>query len=404
MKKLSCIKAGSLIGARAAGLSSAEGLWLEEHTGDCEDCHYEASMMSGVRAVARSFEPELTVQQRSAVMHRALHAHAYGAATPRQSRVVPALWGFALASAAAMVIGFFALRAPQQAMTIAEQSVAEHRAVPGLEREPQPAIAQSDAAILQSGARLHARSRTQVTLGHASVELAPDSDAQWNAQTHELELFAGEVLAEVDPKPRQPFAIVTQAFRAEVLGTRFEVTQSSVHVLRGRVRVVTADGIERAVLNVGERYDHLDDARSESEPVKRSARSKREPHDRSSLDLYASLDEARDAVAAAEFDRARTAIDRVLDAKPGVTARAEALTLRADLLAAQGQRLAARKAYLAVAKRFADLPAGENALFAAARMASDESSERALLTKYLDRYPHGRFVAEASKRLARVSK
>jgi hypothetical protein len=57
---------------------------------------------------------------------------------------------------------------------------------------------------------------------------------------------------------------------------------------------------------------------------------------------------------------------------------------------------------LLVAKRFANLQAGENALFASARLDADRlsgSPAEAGLIRYLARYPRGRFVKEAEARL-----
>jgi len=82
--------------------------------------------------------------------------------------------------------------------------------------------------------------------------------------------------------------------------------------------------------------------------------------------------------------------------------RAEALSLRADCALVEGDLAAAASGYLQVAERFARLPAGENALFAAGRLEAERGAHaaaRKLLARYLEQYPHGRFVKEASARL-----
>ena len=74
--------------------------------------------------------------------------------------------------------------------------------------------------------------------------------------------------------------------------------------------------------------------------------------------------------------------------------------------AVDGDRGAAVEAYLRVARAFAELPAGENALFAAARLEADRQRSAAaaqLLERYLERYPHGRFEREARARLRALS-
>jgi outer membrane protein assembly factor BamD (BamD/ComL family) len=102
------------------------------------------------------------------------------------------------------------------------------------------------------------------------------------------------------------------------------------------------------------------------------------------------------------LERAKLSIERALGARLGHADRAEALTLRAELALARGEKAQARAIYLEVSQRFAELPAGENALFAAARTQSDAEAAAKLLARYLARYPNGRFVDEAKKRLAHL--
>lgn len=397
MIKPKCMRAGTLIAARGAGLSRADGLWLEEHISGCRACAEEAAVMNNVVAVAHSMAPELSNAARSRAMRRALAAHPGGASAARQELSTKLIWSAGLAVAAAAVIALAAVMHSEQAGDAPSAALPQPPAV-----QQQLAIAPQlsrDAEQLQAGVRVRMQARTQVTLDHASVELAPQSEAQWNAATHELALPEGELLAEVDPSAHKPFAVVTRAFRVEVLGTRFEVTQSSVSVLRGHVRVVSPEGRELAVLLAGERYDHVVEAGAEpleaSEPV--AVRNGR-------VNVAALLTQARDALAAGQLERSRRAIESALVAKPSAAARAEALTLRAELFNVQGDRASAIKAYLEVAERFKTMAAGENALFAAARLERKESAARALLTRYLERYPRGRFVVEAKYRLERSTR
>jgi hypothetical protein len=395
MIKPKCIRAGSLIAARSSGLSRADGLWLEDHIASCEQCAGEAALMSGVVAVAESFEPELSVATRSRVVREALRAHAAGEHAAASAPSFGLGWGAGLAGAVALaaLVAVFALRGDEGEVPRAERPVKDPAAVSAPANMP----TSTEVARLLAGERVRASTRTQVTLDHVSVELAPQSEAQWNEETHELSLSQGELLAEVDPKPQRPFAVVTQAFRVEVLGTRFEVTQSSVVVLRGRVRVVSPSGEERAIVNAGERYDHVIEAvlvPGQPEPETREQAGER-------VNVAALLTQARDALAAGQLERSRRAIESVLAAKPRATARAEALTLRAELYDVQGDRASAIAAYLEVASRFSTLAAGENALFAAARLERSDAKAHKLLSQYLERYPRGRFVVEAKYRLER---
>ncbi len=81
---------------------------------------------------------------------------------------------------------------------------------------------------------------------------------------------------------------------------------------------------------------------------------------------------------------------------------ARALTLRADCLAVAGDLSRASDGYALVARLFAELPAGEDALFASGRLDSErlsgEGAETGLI-HYLARYPRGKFVQEATARL-----
>jgi TolA-binding protein len=66
-----------------------------------------------------------------------------------------------------------------------------------------------------------------------------------------------------------------------------------------------------------------------------------------------------------------------------------------------GEFAQARAAFVRVADQFAPLPAAETALFEAARIEAEHGQParaRALLQRYLTRYPSGSFVIEARRR------
>lgn len=386
MTKLSCLRAGSLIAGRAAGLSRADGLWLEEHVHGCDDCAAEAELLSAVRSTLHRLPVELPLDERNRAIRNALQAHRGTVDPTRRAPARPVILGLsfagALAVAAAAVIAW-----PR-----------ETGEAPSARAPISAPVIVTEAEKLQAGARIATRSGMRVALAHADVALAPDSDAQWNAALRELTLHGGGLTADVDPARRESFAVVTRDFRVEVLGTRFAVTQTSVSVTRGRVRVVSPDGSERAVLGPGERYDV---EAATADVTDETSAPKRTETKATAINVPALLTEARDALASDRLEQARRAIDRALSAKPSGAARAEALTLRAELLVAQGDRSGALAAYLEVAGRFQKLPAGENALFSAARIHGDAAAAKKLLQQYLERYPQGRFVVEAKYRLQR---
>jgi ferric-dicitrate binding protein FerR (iron transport regulator) len=393
MNKLSCLRAGSLIAARASGLSRADGLWLEEHVHGCDDCAAEAELMTAVRSTLQSVPAELPIEARNRAIRNALHAHRGTASSTRRAPIRPAVLGLsfagALALAAAALIAW-----PRDPGAASAPSARTLSSAPSAG----DALIVSEAEKLQAGARVHTDAAIRVALAHADVGLAAKSDAQWNAAARELTLREGELNADVDPARHQSFVVITRDFRVEVLGTRFAVTQTSVSVTRGRVRIVSLDGSERAVLGAGERYDVESATAEETQDPSAPKRAEVKPL---VTNVPALLTEARDALAADRLEHARRAIDRALAAKPSGAARAEALTLRAELLVAQGDRGGALAAYLEVASRFQRLPAGENALFAAARIHGDATAAKKLLQQYLERYPNGRFVVEAKYRLQR---
>jgi TolA-binding protein len=396
MNKLSCLRAGSLIASRAAGLSRADGLWLEEHVHGCDACASESELLSAVRGVLSSVPAELSIEARSGAIRNALQTHRGTASPTRRAPIRPAVLGLSFAGALALAAASAAIAWPRDPGVPQAPSAR----APSITPITGDALIVSEAEKLQTGARIQTREGVRVALAHADVQLAARSDAQWNAAARELTLREGELTAEVDPTRNQSFVVITRDFRVEVLGTRFAVTQTSVSVTRGRVRIVSPDGSERAVLAAGERYD-VETATAEEARVASSPKRAEVRPAPAATHVPALLTEARDALASDRLEQARRAIDRALSAKPSGAARAEALTLRAELLVAQGDRGGALSAYLEVASRFQKLPAGENALFAAARIHGDAPAAKKLLQQYLERYPNGRFVVEAKYRLQR---
>jgi TolA-binding protein len=115
------------------------------------------------------------------------------------------------------------------------------------------------------------------------------------------------------------------------------------------------------------------------------------------------LAQAREAFTARDYRRAERLADAALDASPRRAQAAEARTITAESAHAQGRLNDALGRYEAIASRFADLPAGETALFSAARLEANRGhgdAARTLFERYLDRFPSGRFVADTKRELA----
>jgi TolA-binding protein len=112
------------------------------------------------------------------------------------------------------------------------------------------------------------------------------------------------------------------------------------------------------------------------------------------------LAQAREAFTRLDHAAAERHADAALDAGPTRAQAAEARTLLAECAHAAGRLDDALSRYEAIAARFGDLPAGETALFAAARLEARRGrtdAARALFTRYLDRYPSGRFADDARR-------
>jgi TolA-binding protein len=189
--------------------------------------------------------------------------------------------------------------------------------------------------------------------------------------------------------------VQTAQFAVEVTGTAFTVTATEVAVQRGSVRILGCDGkVLVPELGAGENWNAtVPTSAPPSEQTGPASLS------RSAEDL---LRKARRAFVEGDVPAAEGAARAALDG--GATRRqaADARTLLADCAQASGQPDKAARLYRQIAERHRDLPAGETALFAAARLEANRGqrrSARALLELYLDRYPGGRFEPDARARL-----
>ena len=114
------------------------------------------------------------------------------------------------------------------------------------------------------------------------------------------------------------------------------------------------------------------------------------------------LAEARARFAARDYPAAERAAQGALASAPSRPQAAEAHTLLADIAQAGGDLALAVTRYTGVAAKFAELPAAESALYAAARVElrrARRAEARALLTQYLDRYPSGRYAGDVRRQL-----
>jgi hypothetical protein len=407
---LTCMRAEFTLQQRVAGISSAAGLFLEEHLASCAKCRATANLLSGLGALHASDARVLSAAERERVIAAALSgAAARSSRAPALSGLRSVRWLALPALAALAGLAALAVRSSGRqaaAEHAAPDSVAKRSAAANVDRVLSGQVELAGAeraagALLANGAELHTAHGALLALAHARVELRAGTRAGWDASRHELQLTAGSVFVDVNEQPHERFMVKTTDFAVLVLGTRFEVTLDTVRVARGRVRVLSASGAELAVLDASTRTSwRWTPAPQASTPptAARSLPSKHAP----SAQPAGLLERARSQLVARQVPAARRTLEQVLALPVTPDQRAEALSLRADCALVAGEFPAAIDAYLRVFKSFGNLPAGETALFAAARLEAEHGSSNQAahwLSRYLARYPEGRFAKEARARL-----
>jgi ferric-dicitrate binding protein FerR (iron transport regulator) len=416
MRRGECHELEVLIDREARGWSEAERLRIEQHLADCADCREALAASRFVRATLRSAQGGLSELGRERALKRAFAAAAQAPA--RSAGAARQIWAGSLvtlsAAAAALLVwwnvGGDAARAPQALREPAGPAVADRFVVA---EQLAPAVdageraSDTAAELAAAPAWIEAGTKQRHQFGHASVQLARATRARFEQASSTLVLASGRVEVDVDVGRGQPFRVATQHFRVEVLGTRFAVTPRSVVVMRGHVQVFALDGrVLASDLAAGSEfsYDARGSVREQADAGSSGAQqvgAQALPPAESASSLLA---RARQALAQGELERALELVGRAEASVAGRGERAEAGTLRAEAALLGKQPARAVELYAAVAQQFADLPAGENAAFAAARFAarSVPARERELLERYLAQYPQGRFLDEAKRRLARL--
>lgn len=393
-----CVEFEELIDREARGWSEADRLRIERHLGDCEGCRHTLGLSRVVRdtiSAASELGRDASIER---ALTRALDASTHAPrkerfATSRRLRVTAG--SLALAAAAALLLWFSQARqqAPVPQPTLAAVPTSTKSSV--LTTEP------------EQTAWIETHEVERRTFAHASVVLSANARVRFDDANSELLLERGSVEVHVDPAPRRAFRVTTRRFRVEVLGTKFTVSDDSVAVVEGRVRVLDLQG--RAIrneLHAGEQfaYGSQEATVSTEEPAEAPAsaekkRSSTRTPSRIPADVW--LARAREALSRGNSDAALAHIVQAEASSPRRNDRAEALTLRAEAALVAHDTSSAIRLYELVASKYGNLTAGENGAFAAAQVAarSDPAHARILFTRYLARYPQGRFSEEAKKRL-----
>jgi hypothetical protein len=426
--RASCIGIAALIARRRSGLTEAERLRLEAHFAECAGCRTDAIALDRLGAISdRVAASAVRPAARARAIERAIE-NAPRAAPPAARR--PRAWAFAGAALSLIAVAAIAGtvsrsggerdRAPVAAPPKAD--TAEARITAGqIEREG-GSLGQ-DAAV-PAGERLYVSERARIDLRGARIELSPGSEVAWIAAAAPapsgIRLFAGAIDVEVDPAPQRAVRVIAERFVVDLIGASARIDPSTVEVHRGSVRVTGRDGAVLADrLEAGHSYEWSAEARPEAAvpPVRKkgSARLKARPGRArapeapevavSSEDPAILLARARGRLADRDSASARELIDRALSEPIGRGTRAEGETLLAEADLLDGRLEAAVRSYDRIATEYVDLAAGENAMFAKARIeakAGKLADARATLRAYLERHPRGRFAEESKAELGRL--
>jgi hypothetical protein len=368
--RLGCLRTGFLIDARAAGLSEAERLRMEEHIADCPACRRDYQDLIRIADVTGEGARALSSSARERAIGGALERASAGspALPARRLRPVFAV-AAALAAAAAGAAFYLSRRAEERPLAFTPP--------------PVPVAPRVEAARVVS-----APVGRTLRYGHARVEPRRDAVLVWEPAEATIHLRDGALDVFVDPAPHKPFRVTTSRFAVDVLGTEFAIDDEQVTVREGAVRVTALDGEILAALRAGESWSVEPEPEPEiaPEPQPEPAR--------------APAKKRRPAPSADDRDRCQLAREAIASGVEGER-WAEEQTVLAECALAAGNRKKAVRLYLAVAGRHPDASVGERALFSAARNQIHLERGRAveLLRAYLERHPHGMYLADATRLL-----
>ena len=417
MTSLTCARVVGLLEQRAVGLSETERLLAESHLAECAGCREQAQVLEGARRVAAGgADVVLSPSARELVLKRAFEAAA-SPAKPRTPRV-PAV--FQLAAACVLLVSVAAAgywfkhrsggEVARQLDVVEAGKLSSSQGVLAAGAGVPPNLA----LVSQDAARFH--------VGNALVEAAPSTRVTWRAAADTLALEDGEVKVSVEHVPGRHFRVNAPGFVVDVVGTEFKVDRHGVHVTRGIVRILAPNGRDvLALLPAGGAWSAPVPNASESPQASARSAAVAAPADvpndvdsgEANKARVAGLESvaqrlamARRSLAAGHAGEAEKLVEAALGSHPGAREAAEGRTLLAECAVAQGNVARAIRLYLEVAKAFPGLPAGENALFAGARLSERNGAAaqaRELFESYLQRYPSGRFRQEAERHLQKGS-
>jgi TolA-binding protein len=394
----SCRELRDLLHRPPEGLSVADRRALAEHLESCGRCASEAAVLSAARdAVLRPAARPLGEAAVSRVLERAFDAAEDRRPTSATRRHAVIALGAAVAAAAAVLAlrGVLVERGgePPPAGDVVVSGQIDVGGMSRGEGDPVP-----------GGLAVVAAGEAVLGLGSTRVTMSPGAELAWDRGARTLRLERGhlDVSVAADPVAVRRFRVrAGDAFTIEVVGTRFQVSPDGVDVIRGVVLVLDpATGAVIAELGAGESWRREPRSPPTSPPTAPEAGDEPAPPARS--ESASDLAAARAALSSGDLASARRAAAAVLAGRPSREQAAEARTVLAEHAQATGDPPRAIRLYHEVARRYADLRAGETALFAAARLEANSdrpAAARDTLRLYLRRYPAGRFANDARRHL-----
>lgn len=420
-----CRDVETSLGRPLPTLSEAERLHLEQHLSECDTCRRESALSRVVGDMIRAAPSNLSESAReralSGAFARAANAPPVSQGATRRLRV-----GLGVAAAAVLLLGSSVLLIKQSGSDVVGRAAPLTTAVQAAGAVA-TRVADDVGAVPTEETWVESITGESRTFGGARVAMAERTRVRFQRATNTLELSQGQVTLDVEPQHERPFAVLTQGFRVEVLGTQFVVSPEHVTVLGGHVEVRDRES-NRLIsdLRAGQSYRQptlsaatttsttVDVAPSTNEPAAAARKARRGSHQVGAAANDAPrptpaeesvgelIRKARSALGEGDVDAARTLVHRAEKAARLTSDRAEVATLDAECELLARRPTQAIAAYLRVADRYASLRAGENALFAAAQLSLREreaGSARKLFERYLTRYPAGRFADEARAHL-----
>jgi len=437
---LRCMNCRSRLALIAAGhASESERLEVESHLQGCAACREEEARWGVISQLRVAPLQQLSSDARE----RVRRAMVYASVQQQAARAVERrpLWGWraglvgaAAAAAVLVTVGITSYRHQGQGAEVVTGDVA----VAGVPAWSGTAIADQQTVESQNGGT--------VRLDGPIVRLAAGTRLSWNRKQHDVRLDSGQVTVDVDPRLGIHFRVSTEQFAAEVLGTRFVATTSTVFTERGKVRVVGRDGAELAVLTAGQRWSMpapapatppvaavvsplpvtspaaappvaAAPAAPAPAPAPVAVAEHRHGHVRAASStsaagaadapLAAILDQARDAVAHGNTADARRLLGQLMHRKTSAYVDAEARMVYAEAAMVDKRPDEQLRRLREVVRMHPSLPQAEDALFAQVQFeveAGHQAEARRSIAEYLGRYPHGQFLGEVRSRQSRLDR